>query len=156
MESKGRINHYEGMFLVSQASAHDLGATMTHIRDIILRGKGEIVAFKKWDERRLAYEIGGHKRGVYFLSYFTADPAFLADIERASNLSETILRYMVTRVEHLTEDQMRAEDESGRLADEAKVRGADDGESEDAPSEPKVAADEPVEEAPAEVPAAEG
>ncbi len=139
-ESKGRTSYYEGMFLVSQASAQDLAACVAHIEEIILRGQGEIIAFKKWDERRLAYELDGNKRGVYFLVYFSADPAFMHDIERLSNLSETILRYIVTRNEHLTMDEMKAQDARQQLTDEAKLR------SNDAPPQAEKPAVPPAEE----------
>lgn len=124
-ESKGRKSYYEAMFLVSQASAQDVGPCVDHIYESISRAHGEVVAFRKWDERRLAYEIKKYKRGVYFLAYFEADPAFMGDMERFLNLSETVLRYMVTKVEHMSVDQMRAADDSARLRDEAKVRGQD-------------------------------
>ncbi len=124
--SKGRINSYEGFFLVSQSAAQDLKACVEHIAELIKRGQGEIVAFKKWDERRLAYEIQKHKRGVYFLVYFKADPANLSDIERVTNLSETVIRFIITRADHLTADQMQAADEMSRLMDEANVRDSDE------------------------------
>ena len=143
--SKGRINFYEGFFLASQAAAQDLKACVDHIAELIKRGEGEIVAFQKWDERRLAYEIKNHKRGVYFLVYFKADPANLGDIERVANLSETLLRFMITRVEHLTEDEMRAKDDMSRLLDEANLRS-----SENADAEPSHA---PADDAGADVPA---
>ena len=139
-ESKGRTNCYEGFFLASQAAAADLNACVEHVAELIKRGDGEIIAFQKWDERRLAYEIKKHKRGVYFLVYFKADPANLGDIERVANLSEQLLRFMITRVEHLTEDQMRGKDDLARLMDEAKLRGSNDGEAEGTPAEAGAAA----------------
>ena len=33
---------------------------------------GKILVIKKWDERKLAYEINGQKRGTYIIAYFTA------------------------------------------------------------------------------------
>jgi len=124
-ESKGRKNYYEAMFLVSQASGQDLSGCVEHLMQAIARAHGEVIAFRRWDERRLAYEIKKYKRGVYFLVYFEADPAFVADMERFLNLSETVLRFMVTRVEHMTLDQMQAADDRGRLRDEANIRGDD-------------------------------
>ncbi len=121
-ESKGRKNNYEAMFLVSQAAAHDLGAAVNHVKEVLNRGKVDIIAFKKWDERRLAYEINKQKRGVYFLTYFSADPVNIEVIERQAHLSSDILRLMVLRCDHLTEDEMRAADGQEQLADEVKMR----------------------------------
>ncbi len=121
-ESKGRQHNYEGMFLVSQATASDLQGSIDHIREILARGDVEMIAMQKWDERRLAYEIRKHKRGVYFLTYFSADPTKIELIERAANLSEQLLRFMVLRADHLTLEEMQAADEMSQLADEARLR----------------------------------
>lgn len=149
-ESKGRKNNYEAMFLVSQAAAHDLGAAVNHVKEVLNRGKVDIIAFKKWDERRLAYEINKQKRGVYFLTYFSADPVNIEVIERQAHLSSDILRLMVLRCDHLTEDEMRAADGQEQLADEVKMRAekmaADLAEQEAA----EQAADEAAEEEEAE------
>ncbi|MFU8827900.1 MAG: 30S ribosomal protein S6 [Phycisphaerales bacterium] len=152
-ESKGRRNNYEAMFLVSQADAHDLGACVDQIKEVLARGKADIIAFKKWDERRLAYEINKQKRGVYFLTYFSADPVHIEIIERQAMLSDTILRLMVLRCDHLTEDEMRAADGQEQLADEVKLRAekiaSDLAEQEAAANQP-LAEEESEEEADAE------
>ncbi|MCK6477813.1 MAG: 30S ribosomal protein S6, partial [Phycisphaerales bacterium] len=85
---------YEAMFLLSQAVAADLGGAVEHIKEIISRGHGEILAMRKWDDRRLAYEIDGQKRGVYILVYFKAPNDQLGHIERDCNLSEKVLRVL--------------------------------------------------------------
>ena len=121
--SKGRKHNYEAMYLVSQADAYNLTECADHVRELITKPGGEIISFGKWDERRLAYEIDKHKRGVYFLAYFSCDPVSVPQIERASNISETILRFMITRADHLTMEQMQAADGTQALADEAKLRG---------------------------------
>ena len=57
---------------------------------------GQIIVIKKWDKRKLAYEIKGQKRGLYIIAYFTAPGAAVAAIERDVNLSEQVLRVLVT------------------------------------------------------------
>ncbi len=61
---------YESMFLISQAEAADLKSAIAHIEEVLHRGDAEVVAMRKWDERRLAYEIDKQRRGVYILCYF--------------------------------------------------------------------------------------
>jgi len=121
--SKGRRATYEAMFLVSQAEAFDFASIVEHIRDIIVnRGHAELIAMKKWDERRLAFEIDGQKRGVYFLAYFETDPIHVEPIERACNISERIMRVLITRADQLSREEMEAADQTQQLADEAKLR----------------------------------
>lgn len=128
---------YEGLFLFPQSASADLQACVDHIREILSRSQAEILALKKWDERRLAYDIRGNKRGVYFLAYFSAKPGALASIERDCNLSERMLRSLVVRVE-LSDDEMRAHDGTTQLADEIKLRAS--GETAPAAAAPEAAA----------------
>lgn len=125
VKSKGRRYNYEAMFLVSPSDAADLGGVVEHIKETINRGEGELISLKKWDERRLAYEIKKNKRGVYFLAYFSCDPANIDVVERACNLSERILRVMFTRADHLTLEEMQAADAQEELAAEAQLKRAE-------------------------------
>jgi small subunit ribosomal protein S6 len=117
-----RIYNYEAMFLLSQGVAADLSSAVDHIKEIIARGHGEIIAMKKWDERRLAYEVKGQKRGYYVLCYFKAPGSELGHIERDCNLSEKILRALILRCDHLTVEEMTAADGRKELDLEAKMR----------------------------------
>ena len=123
-ESKNRKNYYEAMFLISPSVATDLGGAIQHIREILGRGDVELISLRKWDERRLAYEIQKNKRGVYILAYFAADPSRLALIERACNLSEQLLRSLIIRADHLTLEEMQAADGQAELATEIELRKA--------------------------------
>jgi small subunit ribosomal protein S6 len=117
-----RINAYEGMFLFPQTVAADLQSAADHVVEVLSKGGAELVSLCKWDERRLAYDVKGNKRGVYFLAYFKCDATKLAAIERDARLSEKLLRSMITRADHLTAEQMAAMEGRQQLADEIALR----------------------------------
>lgn len=119
---KKRMYNYEAMFLLSQATAAAFGDAITHINEILARGHAEIIAMKKWDERRLAFEVDGQKRGVYILTYFRAPGPDVAHIERDCNLSEKIMRVLILRADHLTDEEMKSFDARKELEIEAKMR----------------------------------
>jgi small subunit ribosomal protein S6 len=119
-----RTYTYEGLFLFPQSAVSDLQAAADHVLEILHRAGAEIISFKKWEERRLAYEIRGNKRGLYFLTYFKANSDKLVGIERDCSLSETLLRAMVTRADHITPEMMEAAEGRQQLADEIKLRDA--------------------------------
>ncbi|MBL8761077.1 MAG: 30S ribosomal protein S6 [Phycisphaerae bacterium] len=123
MATPKRVYQYEAMFLLSQAVAADLGSAVEHIKEIIARGHGEIVALRKWDERRLAYEIAGQKRGIYILVYFKAPNTDLAHIERDCNLSEKIMRTLIVRADQYTPEEIASFDGRKELEVEIKLRG---------------------------------
>lgn len=92
---------YEAMFLVDSAEASaDWDGIITAIKNILKKAKAEIVSIKKWDDRKLAYEINGHTRGTYILCYFRAEGRRLREIERNVQLSERIMRVLILRAEH--------------------------------------------------------
>jgi small subunit ribosomal protein S6 len=101
-------NKYEGMFLLGAAATADVEKSTTMVRGIIERHGGKLLVLKKWDERKLTYEIKGQKRGLYIISYFTAPGAAVASIERDVNLSEDVLRVLITDAEHLNQAEMDA------------------------------------------------
>ena len=113
---------YEGMFLFPQTVAADLQSAADHVLEILAKGDVEIISLCKWDERRLAYDIKGNKRGVYFLTYFKCDAQKLAAIERDARLSERLLRSMIVRADHVTPEQMAAMEGRQQLADEIALR----------------------------------
>ena len=117
-----RINAYEGMFLFPQTVAADLQSAADHVLEILSKGDAEIISLCKWDERRLAYDIKGNKRGVYFLTYFKCDAQKLSLIERDARLSEKLLRSMMTRADHLSPEQMTAMEGRQQLSDEIALR----------------------------------
>lgn len=115
-------NPYEGMFLFPQTAATNLQAAVDHVKMLLDRAGAQIISMRKWDERRLAYEIKGNKRGVYFLVYFRVAGSKLAFLERDCNLSEELLRVMITRADHIPLEQMEAVDGQAELADEIRLR----------------------------------
>ncbi|MBC8373214.1 MAG: 30S ribosomal protein S6 [Planctomycetes bacterium] len=98
---------YEGMFLVQSGS--DFHAASQPVNTVLERSDAEILSINPWEERRLAYEIKGHKRGLYILTYFKMDPANLSELHRDSELNEGILRMMILRRDKITDQEINAE-----------------------------------------------
>jgi len=117
-----RINTYEVMFLFPQAASGDLQSAVDHIDELLRRCGAEILAMSKWDERRLAYEIKGNKRGIYFHAYIRADASKMIGFERDCNLSEQLLRFMVLRADNVLPEAITAAEGREKLADEIKLR----------------------------------
>jgi small subunit ribosomal protein S6 len=101
-------NVYEAMFLLGPSGATEPQAALDLCRGFIERHGGKIKVLKKWDERKLAYEVNGQKRGTYVISYFTAPGNAVGPLERDVKLSEDVLRVLVTKADHLNEQEMNA------------------------------------------------
>jgi small subunit ribosomal protein S6 len=91
---------YEGMFLVDSALATaDWEGTLAFVENILKRAEAEVVAIRKWGERKLAYDIEHKSRGTYILAYFKADGRRIAGIEKDVVLSEKIMRVLILGTE---------------------------------------------------------
>jgi small subunit ribosomal protein S6 len=102
------LNQYEAMFLMGANFTAELENAMKILRAIIERHAGQILVIKKWDERKLAYEIKGQKRGLYIICYFNAPAPAVMAIERDVNLSDQVLRVLITKADHLNPEEMAA------------------------------------------------
>lgn len=88
---------YEAMFVVSyNAAKESFEKVEAECFSCITRHGGEVVNSIKWDDRRLAYEIKKQKRATYVLVHFNAPGEAISRIERQCQLSEDILRALIT------------------------------------------------------------
>jgi ribosomal protein S6 len=93
------------MFLFDPAQAAQWETVEKEIGRIMQRAGAELLGIKKWDERRLAYEIKHRKRACYALTFFRSPRSSITAIERDARLSETILRLLVLKCD-LTDEQL--------------------------------------------------
>jgi small subunit ribosomal protein S6 len=101
---------YEGMFLVDSAeAAQNWDGVNENVKRILERSGAEILSIRKWDERKLAYEIHGKTRGTYILSYFRADGERIRDIEKDVQLSERIMRVLILSAETMNKEDIEKE-----------------------------------------------
>jgi small subunit ribosomal protein S6 len=108
MEMNSTKKTYEGMFLVDSGNS-DIAVAGEPVRNILARYEADILALKLWDDRKLAYEIAGRKRGLYILGYFQMDPLKVREVEHDCRLDERILRVLLLRRDALTQEEINAE-----------------------------------------------
>lgn len=99
---------YEAMFLMAPQHTADVDGSVRLVRAVIEKHGGQVLVAKKWDERKLAYEIGKAKRGLYIISFFEAPGSAIAPLERDVKLSEDFLRVLVLSADHLSLEEMEA------------------------------------------------
>jgi small subunit ribosomal protein S6 len=103
-----KLNQYEAMFLLGPIGTAEPETSLNMCKGVIERHGGQIILIKKWDERKLMYELEGQKRGTYIISFFRAPTTAISGIERDVKLSEDILRVLVLKADHLNEQEMAA------------------------------------------------
>lgn len=107
-KSTPKTRKYEAMFLLGSNFTADVDGAVKLVRSTIEKHGGNVLVAKKWDERKLAYEIGKQKRGLYIISYFEAPGSAVAPLERDVKLSEDFTRVLVTAADHLELSEMES------------------------------------------------
>lgn len=102
-------NTYECMFLLdTNKVSGDVNAAAQQLHGILEKNQAEVLASRSWDERRLAYPVKGHKKGLYYLIYFRTDGKNLVNIEHDLSLNEMVLRSLVIRIDPKIQETMLA------------------------------------------------
>lgn len=128
---------YEGMFILdSNRYARDPGGLANHVRQILENHGGEVLVSRLWEERRLAYPIGGQRKGTYWLTYFKTEAGNIGKIERDCQLSENVLRALVLKIDERIAEHLVAH---ALGAPEAKPAGDAKPAAEGKPAETKPA-----------------
>jgi small subunit ribosomal protein S6 len=94
-------NVYECMFLLDPNKvAGDVPGAAKQLHALLERNHAEVLASRPWEERRLAYPIKNHKKGLYYLTYFRTEGKNVSNLEKDLSLAtELVLRYLILQVD---------------------------------------------------------
>lgn len=98
---------YEGLFLFdSNRYSRDPSGVPNAVSETITEAGGEMLASRLWSEQKLAYQINGHRKGTYWLTYFKLETDKLVGINRKFQLNDSILRNLVLSVDERLVDPL--------------------------------------------------
>lgn len=99
--------YYEGMFILDSGKfGADLDGAGKEVLSIIEKVGGTVVTHRPWEDRKLAYPIGKHRKGLYYLTFFTAESTAVNDIRGIVKLNENVVRHMILSHDKGLFDQM--------------------------------------------------
>jgi small subunit ribosomal protein S6 len=108
---------YEGMFILdANRYGRDAERISNQISQLIQDAGGEILVSRFWEERRLAYPIKGHRKGVYWLTYFRLESVRLLEIQGKVEINEDILRTLFLKVDPRIVETLVAHAKAGTIA----------------------------------------
>ena len=93
------INSYECLFIVDTTNGDDAVKAKVEKFTGKIAANAEFVEVNEWGKRRLAYPINDNSEGYYVVVTFKSEPTFIAEIERRFNIDETIMRYLVVKLD---------------------------------------------------------
>lgn len=124
-------NVYECMVILDPNKyAQDPGGLGGTIPNLVAKFEGEVLVSRLWQEQKLTYPIGSHKKGAYWLTYFRLDSSKLVEFNRELRINEAIIRSLTLKVEPRLVEALVEHAKGGQ-----KARPATEG----APAAPAVA-----------------
>jgi small subunit ribosomal protein S6 len=89
-----RAREYETIYIlkpdIDADGAEKIGA---RVADVVGREAGRLTKVESWGRRRLAYDIGKQRRGVYMYLKYLGTGRVVSEIERNLRLADGVLKY---------------------------------------------------------------
>jgi small subunit ribosomal protein S6 len=94
---------YELVYILPPDSTDEQVAELqTQVEGIVSRLSGVIEKTDNWGRRRLAYEIGHHREGVYVLQVINGSGEVMKELDRRLKVMDQVIRHLVVRVDEET------------------------------------------------------
>ncbi|MBE2984803.1 30S ribosomal protein S6 [Campylobacter sp. RM9344] len=98
------MRHYELLFILKPTlTEEEVKAKVDFVKEVITKNGGEIANVVEIGTRKLAYAIKKYERGTYFVIYYKAPPALLAELVRNIRITEDIIRFLSVKYENKRE-----------------------------------------------------
>jgi len=128
------VRRYELMLVIRPDTPDErASAVIDRTTRYVVASGGQIVKVAPWGRRRLAYPIDRYREGSYHIVVFESPAEAIAEMERSLQITEDVLRYLVTRTVKpvkVRRDAATGTDESETDA-ESELPSGEDEEDED-------------------------
>ncbi len=112
------MRRYELMLVIRPDVADDRSqAVLEKATRTVTTAGGHILKVSPWGRRRLAYPIGVYREGSYHIVLFEAPPEVVVELEHGLNITEEVMRHLVTRIEHPAAARRAEQGEEGDAED---------------------------------------
>jgi small subunit ribosomal protein S6 len=113
---------YELVYILPPDSSEQVIADLhTQVEGVVSRLNGHIEKTDNWGRKRLAYEIGHNKEGVYVLEVINGGGELMKELDRRLKVMDQVIRHMIVRVDEekkvveRTQTKRRTESERRRV-----------------------------------------
>lgn len=94
------VRQYELIYILPPETTEEAVAELqTQVEAIAQRFQATIEKTENWGRRRLAYEIGAHREGVYVLHVINGPSEMTAELDRRLRVVDLVIRHMIVRVD---------------------------------------------------------
>ncbi|TYQ26819.1 30S ribosomal protein S6 [Pseudanabaena sp. UWO311] len=114
---------YETMYILRpDLPDQEADAAIAKYQDFLVQQESEDITIQHRGRRRLAYDIKGHREGIYIQVNYTATPKTIESLERSMRLGDDVIRYMTIKLEPEAVD---AEDAEAIIPDAEEAAATD-------------------------------
>jgi small subunit ribosomal protein S6 len=91
---------YELIYILPPDSTEEQATELhTQVEGIVSRLNGQIEKTENWGRRKLAYEVGHFKEGVYVLEVINGGGDLMKELDRRLKVMDQVVRHMIVRVD---------------------------------------------------------
>lgn len=91
---------YETMYILRpDLPDQEADAAIAKYQDFLVQQESEDITIQHRGRRRLAYDIKGHREGIYIQVNYTATPKTIESLEKSMRLADDVIRYMTIKLE---------------------------------------------------------
>jgi small subunit ribosomal protein S6 len=94
------VRQYELIYILPPETAESQANELhDQLGEIVTRLHGQIEKTENWGRRKLAYEIGHFKEGVYVLEVINGSGELMKELDRRLKVIDQVMRHMIVRVD---------------------------------------------------------
>lgn len=96
LDQREPMKKYEAFYIVPPTMTDaEVAKVAENFKGVVEKNGGTVESAEKWDKRKLAYEIKGHKEGNFVLMHFEAPPQVPAELNRLMRINDDIVRHQI-------------------------------------------------------------
>jgi small subunit ribosomal protein S6 len=91
---------YELVYILPPETTEQQAAELhEQVAQTVARMQGAVERTENWGRKKLAYEIGRHKEGVYVLEIINGSGELMKEVDRRLRVIDQVMRHMIVRVD---------------------------------------------------------
>jgi small subunit ribosomal protein S6 len=112
---------YELVYILPpETTEQQAGELHEQLESVVTRMNGAIERTENWGRKKLAYDIGHHKEGVYVLEVINGSGDLMKELDRRLRVIDQVVRHMIVRADE--EKKVVDRTRSKRQADSERRR----------------------------------
>ena len=118
---------YETIYVLRPNTTNEQVAEVnTRVKHVIETMGGKVIKVDNWGKRRLAYEVGKERKGIYLYWLYLANPGIVEEAERNLRMLDSVIRYLSVKVDENIDVAARPSEIDDTSYEKAATTAADE------------------------------